>query len=177
MKKFLFGLLAVSLFFSCGKDKDEFDKESFEEEISQEIASMTLPEAGFNITVTEALTRGEDSEYYTDGKLEYIKDGELLATVDFAVGDDKYAGAYLNGEEKDIDLSKESDGKDSDYKKVVIEPIVKTEDCDYIVSGILKYYKGGVWTATVDFGDGTCDDIATKETADGTFEFTISDWF
>ena len=79
-------------------------------------------------------------------------------------------------------LKKDNDkykGKDSKYKKVIIEPIIKSDDCDYIVSGIIKYYevKSGDWTATIDFGDGTCDDVAIKTTDEGDYTFTISEYF
>ena len=48
-----------------------------------------------------------------------------------------------------------------------MKPLIKSEDCDYIISGIIKYYsKTGKWVATIDFGDRTCDEWATKTTAD-----------
>ena len=38
--------------------------------------------------------------------------------------------------------------------------------CDYVVHGKIEYIKDGPVVATVDFGDGECDNIATK-TVDG----------
>ncbi|NRA11712.1 MAG: hypothetical protein HRT57_07145, partial [Crocinitomicaceae bacterium] len=70
-------------------------------------------------------------------------------------------------------------GKESEYKKVIIRPLVKTDDCNYIVAGIIKYYsvKDGSWAATIDFGNGTCDDIAVKTTVDGETTFKVSEYF
>ena len=52
------------------------------------------------------------------------------------------------------------------YKKNILIPLVKIDGCDYIVEGKIEYIKTGTVVATVDFGDGQCDDIATK-TVDG----------
>ena len=52
------------------------------------------------------------------------------------------------------------------YKKSILIPLVKIDDCDYIVEGEIEYIKNGTVVATVDYGDGQCDDIATK-TVDG----------
>ncbi len=59
----------------------------------------------------------------------------------------------------------------------IIEPIVKTEDCDYIVSGVIKYYEceGGDWVATVDYGNGECDEWASKVWDGGSKTFSL-DW-
>ena len=95
---------------------------------------------------------------------------------------DSQALANVNGVSSGIELKKDEDyykGKKSKYKKVIVEPIIKSDECDFIVSGIIKYYKvkSGDWVATVDFGDGTCDDIAIKTTDEGDYTFTISEYF
>lgn len=66
------------------------------------------------------------------------------------------------------------DGKKgkSKYEKVITKPIEKLEDCDYVVAGTITYYLKGETVAVVDFGDGTCDEWATK-TVDGK-EYTFS---
>ena len=56
--------------------------------------------------------------------------------------------------------------KSSRYKRNIIKPLVKIDGCDYIVEGKIEYIKDGAVVATVDFGDGECDNIATK-TVDG----------
>ncbi|MFI1773019.1 hypothetical protein [Thalassobellus citreus] len=49
----------------------------------------------------------------------------------------------------------------------ITTPLVKPAGCKYIASGI-KEYTTEAGTATVDFGDGTCDKVATKTAVDGT---------
>ena len=52
------------------------------------------------------------------------------------------------------------------YTRNILIPLVKIDGCDYFVQGKIEYTKDGAVVATVDFGDGECDDIATK-TVDG----------
>ena len=59
------------------------------------------------------------------------------------------------------------------FDKIIVEPIVKLEDCVYIVSGIVEFYKGDAWVATIDFGDGTCDEWATKYWDGGSKVFSM----
>ena len=59
------------------------------------------------------------------------------------------------------------------YEKVIVEPLVSLEDCDYIVSGIIEFYKGDAWVATIDFGDGICDEWATKTWDGGSKDFSL----
>ncbi len=69
----------------------------------------------------------------------------------------------------------ELDGKDdSNFRKVIVEPLVSIEGCDYIVAGVIDFYKEQKWLATIDFGDGTCDDIAIKIWEDGRKKFSLS---
>ncbi|MFI1745107.1 hypothetical protein [Thalassobellus sediminis] len=49
----------------------------------------------------------------------------------------------------------------------ITTPLVKPAGCKYIASGI-KEYTTEAGTATVNFGDGTCDKVATKTAVDGT---------
>lgn len=49
------------------------------------------------------------------------------------------------------------------YKKVVVEELVKNDECKEIVSGLIEFYdKKGNWVYSIDFGNGECDGIATK---------------
>ena len=52
------------------------------------------------------------------------------------------------------------------YTKNILIPLERIDGCDYVVKGKIEYVKDGAVVATVDFGDGECDDIATK-TVDG----------
>lgn len=46
--------------------------------------------------------------------------------------------------------------------KYIYEALVFDEECDCIVAGKVKYLKDCQTAALVDYGDGTCDNIATK---------------
>lgn len=53
--------------------------------------------------------------------------------------------------------------KDCEYKsKYIYEPIVFDEDCNCIVSGKVKYLKNCKTAILLDYGNGECDNIATK---------------
>ena len=175
MKKVFLSLTLIAgiALVSCKKEKVE---ENFTTETSTETETIRLPESGYEMNVTETLTKAS-GDVYTSGTIEYTKNGNVLAVFDFGSGeDDKSAEYEKDGTTYDCDLEK--DGKDG-YKKVIIEPIVISDDCGFIVSGIIKYYdyKSGDWLATVDFGDGTCDDIAIKTTEEGDYTFTVSEHF
>ena len=48
------------------------------------------------------------------------------------------------------------------YHKFIYEPIILSEDCNCVVSGKVKYVKDCSTVALIDYGDGACDNIATK---------------
>ena len=52
--------------------------------------------------------------------------------------------------------------KISGVHKFVYEPIVISDDCNCIVSGKVKYLKDCKTIALIDYGNGDCDNIATK---------------
>ncbi len=55
------------------------------------------------------------------------------------------------------------DKEECEYKsKYIYEPIVFDESCNCIVSGKVKYLKDCKTAALVDYGNGTCDNMATK---------------
>ena len=79
------------------------------------------------------------------------------------------------------------------YSEIEVNPIVKLncyfQDWDkYImtpVSGLFEYYDSdGNWVASIDFGDGTCDEWATKtwnvnifpDSPSGTNDFSVFDY-
>jgi hypothetical protein len=174
MKTTFLSLVVIAMFTmtACVKEND---KNSFESDLVNETETIRLVEAGFEIIESVPLSNAVDG-VYTEGILEYKKDGILLGKFDFSKSDEKKGEWDKDGDKKDCTLEK----KDEKYKKVIVEPLVKTDDCEYIVSGIIKYYdiKSGKWLATVDFGDGTCDDIGDKVDDKGnTSTFVISDWY
>lgn len=52
-------------------------------------------------------------------------------------------------------------GVETIYKKEIVEPLVKTTSCRYFVSGTIELTSGGNLIATLNYGDGKCDDVAT----------------
>ena len=111
------------------------------------------------------LERIDGCDYVVKGKIEYIKDGVVVATVDFGDGEcDDIATKTVDGKKYTFNLRGKK--KSFRYKRNIIKPLVKIDGCDYIVEGKIEYIKDGVVVATVDFGEGQCDNIATK-TVDG----------
>jgi hypothetical protein len=174
MRKVILGMTMIAgfAFMSCEKDQNE-STDNLGEEILESEETIRLQESGFTIVEAEELG-GEVDHAYTEGVLEYEKDGELLASFDFAGNaDEDYGKLEQDGEKKDCELKKH--GKKHPFKKVVVEPVVKTEDCEHPVSGIIKFFdiKTDEWVATIDFGDGTCDDLVTKTTPEGSGEYHL----
>ncbi|NOY97399.1 MAG: hypothetical protein GXO81_13725 [Chlorobi bacterium] len=52
------------------------------------------------------------------------------------------------------------------YKMDITKPLIKLGDCRHYVEGVIEYSENGVVFATVDFGTGDCDNVATL-TKDG----------
>ena len=185
MKKTFLSIAAIStlFLFSCNKETNEID--TFTHELSLESAQIILPTSGGELVESEPLVKSANNDYYTSGKLDYIQNGEIVAQVDFGNGEENSTAQLLkDGDVTTFDLKKDDsyyNGKKSKYKKVIVKPLIKSEDCDYIISGIIKYYsiKTGKWVATIDFGDRTCDEWATKTTADDNgneHTFSLDDW-
>ena len=75
--------------------------------------------------------------------------------IDYSVSE----GDYINVKSSNTDNT-------NTYTKNILIPLEKIDGCDYVVKGKIEYIKDGAVVATVDFGDGQCDNIATK-TVDG----------
>jgi len=75
--------------------------------------------------------------------------------IDFSAAE----GDYINIRSSNTDST-------NTYTKNILIPLEKIDGCDYFVEGKIEYIKNGSVVATVDFGDGQCDIIATK-TVDG----------
>ncbi len=176
-KQLLFlGSVAVLLSTGCFK-KDQWN--SFYDEVASEEAQLRLDQSNYEVEVIEPTQASLSMDYYTSGIVNYKLNGQTVATVDYGDGThDAVAVKTVNGQEEAFDLEKlcESE-KSKGYYKVIVEPIIKTNYCDYIVAGVIKYYKceTNEWYATVDYGDGSCDDVAWKEWDGGSKEFSL-DW-
>lgn len=160
---------AIATFLLTACSKEEIEKSSMD--FGKEDPVMTL-ESGYTSNVTSALEKPADYEYYTKGIIEYSKNGVVVATLDYGDGTkDVWAKLNKNGNKEDVDLSAKK--KDAKYKKVITSPLINIEGCDFIVSGTIKYFKGKDWVATVDYGDGTCDEWANKTWKDGSKTFSL----
>ncbi len=115
--------------------------------------------------IIKPLVKIDGCDYIVEGEIEYIKNGVVVAKVDFGDGEcDDIATKTVDGKKYTFNLRGKN--KSSRYKRNIIKPLVKIDGCDYIVEGEIEYIKNGVVVAKVDFGDGECDNIATK-TVDG----------
>lgn len=178
MKKLSLLTITATVLFGTGCKKGFF-KDSFFDEVTNEEAHFRLDQSGFEMETAEDLHSSLAMDYYTSGTILYKQNGETLATVDFGDGThDAVATKTLNGSTDEFNLEKDCEESEKEtYYKVIIEPIVKANDCDYIVSGVVKYFscETDEWVATVDYGNGNCDDVAFKEWDGGSKEFSL-DW-
>lgn len=157
-------LLFVSTLFvfnACNKNKNaEKDELYYEIEYQQEDLKFD-GDGDYEKVIVNPIIKLDNCKFIVAGTIEFRKNGEVIATVDFGDGTcDNLATKTVDGVTSEFKL--EAKGKDDKFKKVIVEPIVKLENCEYIVAGIVKFYEGDKWVATLDFGDGTCDEWATK---------------
>jgi len=59
------------------------------------------------------------------------------------------------------------------YSRTITSGLVKLGDCRYIVSGTVEYKQAGNVIGTLDYGNGTCDNIATLAVGGTTTEVTL----
>ncbi len=59
------------------------------------------------------------------------------------------------------------------YKFTTLTPLVKARACQWITAGKLKIERAGKLDAVVDYGDGTCDSLATITVANKTYPFAL----
>ena len=134
-------------------------------------------EGAFERVITKRLVKPDDCRFIVEGIVEFRKDGKTVALINFGNGRcDQWAALTFRGKTTRISLKRFMQG--AKFYKVIAEPIVKIEGCDYIVSGIIEFYslKDDSWLATIDFGDGSCDEWATKTWDGGSKEFSMKDW-
>ncbi|MCH2045156.1 MAG: hypothetical protein MK212_13655 [Saprospiraceae bacterium] len=269
MKTYLLSVIALIaiLLASCNK---EAALETAEQTFGNDLATLSLPSSDYTSNVVVPLEKSSRGDHYVKGKIDYIQNGEVIASIDYGNGkEDNVAKKTIDGKtvkfflkkgkgksekgkkkgKDDKDRKDEKDGKgkcddgdddDDDYEdeededededdyegddcccccgdweedeeddwdwdededewegdcgddededdkdeedyytltKVIVTPLVTTADCTYIVEGIIKYFdEDGKWLATIDYGDGTCDNIATKETYEGVETFNLDDY-
>lgn len=88
-------------------------------------------------------------------------------TVEITAGGDTY---FWFDDEKTITGScTYTNAEGNTFSVQITTALVKPAECRYIASGIKEYNRNGEIT-TIDFGDGTCDNVAIKTLPDGTTE-------
>jgi len=172
----LFAISLAFIFTSCSKENDSSKDDDFLKTSAMEDVDMMFKGDfnGFEKVITKPLVKIENCKFIVEGTIEFRKADELIATIDFGEGEcDDLATKIVDGKATEFSLKKLLEKGKCQYEKVIVEPIVKVEGCDYIVSGIIEFYKDDVWVATIDFGDGTCDEWATKFWDGGSKEFSM----
>lgn len=153
-------LALVLLFSACQKDKETKDIELGLKDVESDL--FIRGDGQYAKVIINPLVKLDDCKYIVAGTIEFHKGDQIIATIDFGDGScDNIATKIVGDQIFTINLDRLGDGKD-DYTKVIVEPLVKIDDCDYIVAGIIKFYKGDSWIATIDYGDGSCDNLAMK---------------
>jgi len=61
-----------------------------------------------------------------------------------------------------------SDSNGNEYSKTITTPLIKTGECKFITKGVVEYKNSAGKFATVDYGNGDCDNKATRTTSTGT---------
>jgi hypothetical protein len=178
-------IIGVVSFASCKKDSAN-SMDSMGIEIATEESNVHLTTSNYQTVITNELISSSGEDYYTEGTIEYKINNQIVSVVDFGNSNDETAQLTVGGSNSEFKLKKNKEG--SKYKKVIVKPLVKTDDCNYIVEGIIKYYEisTGEWAATIDYGDGTCDEWATKTWPAGSYgdknwpagskTFSLNDW-
>jgi len=171
---FIFGCNSSDLSKKQGKvSKENIDYSVSEGDYINVKSSNTDNTNTYTKNILIPLEKIDGCDYVVKGEIEYIKDGTVVATVDYGDGEcDDIATKTVDGKKYTFNLGGKE--KSSSYKKNILMPMVKIDGCDYIVEGKIEYIKDGTVVATVDFGDGQCDDIATKTVDGKDYEFKLN---
>jgi len=163
---------ALFIFSACNKNKYANKNDIYKEIEYQQEDLKFDGDDDYEKVIVNPIVKLDDCKFIVAGTIEFRKNDEVIATVDFGDGIcDNLATKTVNGETTEFKLDYKE--KDDKYKKVIVEPIVKLENCEYIVAGIIDFYEGDQWVATLDFGDGTCDEWATKTWDGGSKVFSM----
>ena len=178
MKKsiFIIAFLALGM-VSCDKFSKDDKSDNMIEFAARYGQTVVLPSTDYVAEVTETLERADDTRPYNSGTIEYRVNGQKMATIDFGHGNEMEAQVSKDGTTETVSLGESNNGDKEDYDKVIVEPLVYSEECGYVISGVIKFFKDGKWVVTFDYGDGTCDDLISKTTEDYVdYMFSMDDY-
>lgn len=63
--------------------------------------------------------------------------------------------------------------KGDEYSKTITTPLIKTGECRFITKGVIEFKTSAGKFATLDFGNGDCDNIATVTSSKGIKQITL----
>jgi len=177
IKVLMLFVVSVPLIFTACKKEDGSSKDgSLDDMIKNQEAGITIKGDGkFDKVITNPLVKINGCDYIVEGTIEYQLDGAVVAVVDYGDGTcDNLATKTVDGVTTEFELDGKESGKKWEYTKVIVQPLVKLQNCDYIVSGIIEFYKDKtIWVATIDYGNGVCDELATKTWDGGSQVFSM----
>jgi len=180
MKKISIATISILIFLfiiSCGKNEDK-DKTTSTKDVNYYNSEnyLTLKTSDYKKNITIPLEKKEGCDYPVKGRIEYIKENKTLAVIDYGNGKcDDIATKTINDKIYNYSLSKKEQNKGDNYKKIITNPLVEIQGCNYIVDGTIEYYKEQKLIATIDYGDGSCDNIATKSADGEIYTFQIKE--
>lgn len=172
----LFAVSVALIFTACKKEDGSSKDGSLNDAFKNQEAGITLKGDGkFDKVITKPLVKINGCDYIVEGTIEYQLNGTAVAVVDYGDGTcDNLASKTVDGVTEVFELDGKEKGKGWEYSKVIVQPLVKLQNCDYIVSGVIEFYKDKtIWVATVDYGSGICDEWATKTWDGGSKVFSI----
>ncbi len=179
MRNLILVMLGLAILFTACSNEDLYGSKDDSLNImgANEEANLVLNGDGdYEKVVTKPLVKIDGCKYVVEGTIEYRMDNVVVAIIDFGNGEcDNIATKTADGETTEFTLDKKGDKGKDDYDKIITKPLVKIEGCDYIVEGTIEFYKiNGPWVATIDYGDGTCDEWATKTWDGGSKTFSLA---
>ncbi len=172
----LFAVSVALIFTACKKEDGSSKDGSLDDAVKNQEAEITLNGAGkFDKVITKPLVKITGCDYIVEGTIEYQMNGTVVALVDYGDGTcDNLATKTVDGVTTEFKLDGKEKGKGWEYDKVIVQPLVKIANCDYIVSGVIEFYKDKtIWVATIDYGNGICDEWATKTWDGGSKVFSM----
>jgi len=129
----------------------------------------------------DTLTINGTSEVSVDRNDETFRTFETKITVEFDSGssverESERTWQWIEGMDTEADQTDDvmqitgyaeaQTSEGDEYLKEIVEPLIRIRDCRFIVQGIVEITLNDELISTLDYGDGTCDAVATV-TKDG----------